>query len=232
MPLVTISAVGTLKSSGFVSHQATLPVSPTTLGNVQIFATWVSTSSGAPSVATVSGGGVTTWTRILASTQFASPVAQRGDVWMGPVTSTGSSTITITGSGAFVGTNGLFCQEFTCAGVSVGTLWALDGTQAGTKTNTTSTSITYPTLTPSGTFSAYVGPGYAGDTGILTGGTSGYTVQLDSNHNPFIYDGAVPNSAQSPAAQQSTSSTSATMGVLITATNPLTDYFLPFFNGY
>jgi hypothetical protein len=149
---------------------------------------------------------------------------------MGKVTTTGSATITITSStGSWPGSNGLYAQEFTCVGVSSMTVWAVDGTQTGTKTNGTNTNITFPTLTPGGVLRAYIGPGYAGGTGQTTGGTSGYTVQIDSvNHNPFIYNANV-STAQTPVSIQ-TSSTSDAMGMLITATNPYSpSAFMPFF---
>lgn len=223
MPLSTISAVGTLKKTGFISTdpgRGQLAVTPTTIGNLLVLATWVTTSAGAPSVSAVANGGATTWTRILPSTQFTTPPAtQRGDVWIGQVTTTGAGTIQLTSStGSWPGSNGLFCQEFTCVGVGPWTVWAVDGAQTGTRTNATSTTITYPTLTPGGPLRAYVGPGYAGGTGSTSGATAGYTVQLDGNNNPYIYNANV-STAQSPTSVQ-TSSTSDAMGVLITATNP------------
>lgn len=223
MPLAQISGVGTLTSGGFASAKATQAVTTVTLGGLLVLGVWNSTSSGTPTVSAVSGGGVTTWTQVLTSTQFTTPPAtQRGAVWMGQITTTGAGTVTITSStGSFPGTNGLYLQEFTCVGVTPSTVWAVDGTQTGTKANTTaSTSITFPTLTPGGQFRAYIGPGYAGGTGSITGGTAGYTVQVDStNHNPFIYNGNV-FTAQSPVSIQ-TSSTSEAMGILVTATNPM-----------
>lgn len=229
-----ISAVGTLKSTGFASGNNTLAVAPAALGNLLVLATWITTSSGAPTVSAVSGGGCPAsgsglfgaWTRILASTQFTTPPAtQRGDIWIGTATATGSSTITTTSSsGTWPGTNGLFSQEFTSGG-GQGTVWAADGS-GSTKTNATSTTITFPTLTPAGPNRIYLGPGYAGGTGSTSGGTAGYTVQLDANHNPFIYNTSV-STVQSPTSVQ-TSSTSDAMGILITATNP-TARFMPFF---
>lgn len=220
MGLATISAVGTLKSTGFVSVVATLSVSPTTIGNAMVFSTWVSNTGTTPTVATVTGGGCTNWRVILPSTQFTSPPAtQRGDVWIGTVTTPGASTITITSStGSFPGNNALYCQEFT-AGTGPNTIWSLDAGQTGVRTNgSASTTITFPTLTPGGPNRCYIGPGYAGGTGSTTGGTAGYTVQLDANNNPFIYNTNV-STAQSPTSVQ-TSSTSDAMGVLIFAVDP------------
>lgn len=232
MPLSLISAVGTLASGGFSSGKSTQAVTPVTKGGLLVLGVWNTTSSGNPTVSAVSGGGVTTWTQVRASTQFTTPPAtQRGAMWMGQITTTGSATVTITSStGSFPGTNGLYLQEFSCAGVSTATTWAIDGSQTGTKANTTSsTSITFPTLTPGGSLRAYIGAGYAGSTGSTSGGTSGYTVQIDSvNHNPFIYNTNV-STAQSPVSIQSPTSTSETMSILVTATVSNTAEFLPFF---
>jgi hypothetical protein len=230
MPLAQISGVGTLASGGFSSGKATQAVTPVTKGNLLVLGVWNTTSSGNPNVSAVAGGGVTTWTQVLSSVQFTTPPAtQRGAIWMGQITTTGAATVTITSStGSWPGSNGLYLQEFTCVGVSPQTVWAVDGSQFGNRTNTTNTAITFPTLTPSGPLRAYIGPGYAGGTGQTTGGTSGYTVQIDSvNHNPFIYNANI-STAQSPTSVQ-TSSTSDAMGILVTATNTVGS-FMSFFS--
>lgn len=232
MPLSQISAVGTLASGGFASAKATQAVTPVTKGGLLVLGVWNTTSSGTPTVSAVSGGGVTTWTQVRASTQFTTPPAtQRGAMWMGQITTPGAATVTITSStGSFPGSNGLYLQEFTCVGVNLATVWAIDGAQTGTKANTTSsTSITFPTLTPGGLLRAYIGAGYAGSTGSTSGGTAGYTVQIDSvNHNPFIYNANV-STAQTPVSIQSPTSTSEAMAILVTATIPSIGSFLPFF---
>jgi hypothetical protein len=233
MPLAQISAVGTLASGGFTTGKTTQAITPVTKGDLLVLGVWDATSSGAPNVSAVSGGGVTTWSQVLASAQFTTPpVTQRGAMWMGQVTATGSATVTITSSsGSWPGQNGLYLQEFTCVGVSSQTVWAIDGSQTGTKSNTTSSpNITFPTLTPSGLWRAYIGAGYAGGTGQTTGGTAGYTVQVDSvNHNPFIYNGNV-STAQTPLSTMTATNTSQGMGILVTATNPIGS-FMSFFGG-
>src|SRR5882757_509726 len=99
MGLATISAVGTLNSTGVSSGISTLSVTPVTRGNLLVCAPMVSTSGGAPSVSAVSGGGVTTWVNSMPSVQFTTPPAtQRGAIWMGIVTTPGAATITITSS--------------------------------------------------------------------------------------------------------------------------------------
>lgn len=219
MVLLSISAVSTLKFSGFVNLQATLSISPTTPGNLLVFSCYTTTSSGSPSVSNVSGGGVSTWFESLLSAQFTTPPAnQRGTIWLGTAKTTGASTVTITSStGSFAGSNGLFCQEFT-ANAGPNTRWYVDPGQTGTRTNASSATITFPTLVPSGPNRLYVGPGYAGGTGNTSGATAGYTVQLDTNNNPFIYNTNVSTS-QSPTSQQTTS-TSDAMGILIFAVDP------------
>lgn len=214
-----ISAVGTIASTGFGSVHSTLSVSPTTAGDVLVFSAVVAGTG--ITVSTVSGGGVTSgqWTRILTPVQFTSPnvATQSMEMWLGPVTTTGSSTITVTFTTTTTN-SALYSQQFTSGG-GPGTVWALDGVQTGSKNNSTaSTTITFPTLTPGGSARAYVGLGYAGGTGSISGATAGYTVQLDTNHNPFIYDSSVA-SAQSPTSVQ-TSAKSDTIAALITATNP------------
>ena len=214
MPNV-ISAVGTA-FIGEGSGATTLSVTPTTLGNCLVFSTVISSSS--LSTVSVSGGGVTTWTK-LGSSFVDSSDSRTFDFWIGAVTTTGAVTITITGSGALTGVTVRFvAQEFSGGGA--GTLWTLDNSQTGGLINSASTTVTFPTLTPSGANSCYVGRSWTFNDGLLTGQTSGYTVQLDTGTGPFIYNANV-STVQSPVAtQNSPAQPSSTFGALIVASSP------------
>lgn len=203
-----ITAVGTL-TSVVGDGTSTLSVSPAAVGNCFVLAAQV---AGGVTVASVSGGGAATWTRI------AGPFNGGDDyeLWLGPVTSTGASTISVTGSGAITGMR-LAAQEF--AGGGAGTLWARDGSQQGGLSNGTSTSVTFATLTPGSASRCYVGSSFVQNSGVTTGGTAGYTVQLGAFGDPFIYNTSV-STVQSPAAQQDVAGFSITIAALITASSP------------
>ena len=108
--------------AAFTSKQAvalaTLAVSPQTVGDVLVvFAHSPVTTL---TVSSVSGGGVTTWTKGL----FVGSVGAEEEIWFGKVTTTGSSTVTFTWSASISGhTMDYGAQEFT-AGLGSTTIWA------------------------------------------------------------------------------------------------------------
>lgn len=208
----TISAVGAGATSGGTGT-TTLSVSPTTVGDVLVLATNLTSTS--LSVSSVSGGGVATWL------QAASPFVGSGStvgMWMGTVTTAGSSTITITGSASLASTTTrLIAQQFTST-LGSATQWAVAVVSAGV-TNLSSTTITFPSITPDGTNQVYVGYAESANTASTSGATSGYTVKLDNGNNPLIYG---PNVAtiQSPTALQSPTGVSSAVAFLLTAGEP------------
>lgn len=228
-----ISAVGVFAKTGFGSVHTTLSVSPVTFGDAMVFGAVVDGTG--RNISTITGGGCANsgsgtygaWTRVGSPVQFTSPnvATQSMEFWLGTVTTTGSSTITVTFTSAGSTNTALCCQEMTSGGRSA-TIWSADGTVASTNNSTASTTITYPSRTPSAINRAYIGLGYAGGTGSTSGATAGYTVQLDQNNNPFIYNPSV-STVQTPTSVQ-TSAKSNTIAMLIKADNP-TSQFLPFF---
>ena len=124
-----ISAVGSLADDDGTGV-TTLSVSPQHVGDLVALSVRVSSSS--ISVSSISGGGVSTWTR-----QREGPYSGYGgndfEIWTGVVSSTGSSTVTVSFSGS-VASDGveLTGQEFSAASGS-STTWGLD-TGAGVST--------------------------------------------------------------------------------------------------
>lgn len=209
------SAGGTFYSQGG-SSLVTLSVTPITLGNAFVFTcSYVATAT----LSTVSGGGCTTWTKLVGAFTAYSGSAKI-DLWLGTVTgSIGSGVnITIAGTG-LTNTQRLSALEFTSGG-GAGTVWALDGAQTGTKTNASSATVAFPTLTPSGLNRMYAGYGLVANTALTTGQTAGYTVNLDPGSNPYFFSSSVANSAQSPTCAQNTAGLSGTIAALVTAINP------------
>jgi hypothetical protein len=228
---MAITAVGTI-ASGAAAGKTTQAVTPATLGNCQICAIGIGTT-GAVTVASVSGGGCNAsgsgqygaWTRIAGPFNGGNTSSDI-EIWMGSVITTGSGTITYVGSSSVASfTNRMVVREFT-AGFGLRTRWLLDA--AGTKTNTTSTTITFPTLVASFSAELYIGWGIAGTTASTSGATSGYTVQLDPNNNPFMWNASVSGS-QSPTCAQSPTGLSNVVSAIIYATPYAPSMFMPLF---
>jgi hypothetical protein len=201
------------------------------VGDMVVVSSWV--GSATVHISSLSGGGVTTWTHILGPSVL-SGTAQSMDLWWGVVTSAGSQTITFTGSAALTGlTANYVSRQFTIGGA--GSTWAIDGTQTGTKTNASSTLMTFPTLTPAGAGRLYVGAGIA-PIGAGTPITSPYVVGSIGaiSSNLLIYNQGV-STAQSPTATVGLGpQTSLTDAALFIGTAPVaptinTDQFMPFF---
>jgi hypothetical protein len=205
-----IGATGAAATSGGTGT-TTLPVSPTAVGDVLILGSNLTSTS--LSISSVSGGGVTTWTRIAGNFVGTTNTLS---IWMGRVTTAGAATITVTPSGSIAAvTHRMIAQQFTSAG-GAGTTWAVAVAGTG-QNNASSTTVAFPTINPGGTNRAYIGYSQTAQTGLVTGQTSGYTAVLDNGNNPFIYNGTVTGS-QSPTAAQTPAGVSSTLGVTITAT--------------
>lgn len=141
------------------------------------------------------------------------------DLWLGVITGDPGLilTTTVTGSAAITSTTNTYTAQLFTAG-GQGTTWAVD-VAMGTSNNTaSSTTITYPSLTPSGAGELYYGYALSGGANALTtGATSGYTVTLDSISNAVIWNTNV-SGAQAPTSLQTTSTTSYGLGVVLSAT--------------
>jgi hypothetical protein len=230
MPLdltITTNATALWHATG--TNITALTVVPSTVGSLLVLG---STHATAGTITAVTGGGCNSsssglpgaWARITGPFTNGSTGFDM-ELWMARITTTGSTTVTITGGAG--GTVRIICKQFNCAAGGVNTVWTRDGS-AGTEANTaTSTNVTFPTLTPTGVNRLYVGYGMNG-TGLTTGATAGYTVELDDGTNPMIYNPSVAQSAQSPISKQSASAVSYTTGAVIKADHP-TGSFLPLF---
>src|SRR5262249_2210284 len=102
------------------------------------------------------------------------------------------------------------------------TQWGLAVAATGV-TNTSSTTITFPTLTPDGANQVYVGYAESANAASTSGATSGYTVRLDNGNNPMIF-GPNVSSVQSPTAVQSPAGVSSAVAALVTAGEPTSAY--------
>lgn len=196
---MTISPQGSL---AYISGtaQATLAVTPVNVGGVLVLGTEV--ASATISITSIAGGGVTTWTKLVGP--YTLPTNSRNmELWFGPITSSGASTITITRSASVAGLRvDIGAQEFVSS-LGTSAVWAADGS-GGTSTGT-SVMIQFPTLTPSGPRRLYFG--YE----VIDGGVGAnpaplwYTKQEDANFNQWLYgqnltEQQSPNVVQAPSA--------------------------------
>jgi hypothetical protein len=167
-------------------------------------------------VSGISGGGVTTW--VNAYSFLTSDGFHGQELWYGVVVAPGASTLTVSfTAGSTEGTSdsatSLDLQEFrSSSGAS--TAWSLDGT--GTNdTGASSTTLQYPTLTPSSTSELYFG--YLAVPGSLSdGSTPDCVYQTDARGNQIVY-GTPVSSTISPTASSSSAQTWASIGMLIQA---------------
>lgn len=126
IPSASVQATGTSPSPSPVtevtgstvtsnSFQVTsFEVSPAAVGNLLILA--MNAGSSAFADTTVSGGGVTTWTRATALEYDSSGSPQLDvEIWTGVVTAAGTATLTVTNPG-MTGWPKFFVREFTSAG--------------------------------------------------------------------------------------------------------------------
>lgn len=163
-PEVVQTATTAVSSSGVSSRSVSFTY-PTTAGDIIVLEVGSNAYSPQPSVSSVSGGGVSTWT--LAKAASSSSVGDL-EIWYGKTTgSTGSVTATMSAGASEVG---LYALELTGAAAAVD----VTGSHTGTSTTITSPSLTttakndfvllgantsyHVTSSPSAPWTDYVGP--------------------------------------------------------------------------
>ena len=212
-PAPTIYPVGSL-ASAYASGQSTLAVTPGTAGDAMVLSVRIASAS--DTVSAVTGGGAT-WTKITSVTDTTQNVDL--EQWLGTVTTPVPSTINVTYTNPIGTTDAdLAAQEFT-HNTGPSTTWSVD-TTGNVKTDTNSTTITFPSLTPTATNELYVGASRSYN--IPTGGsTPGFIYQAEASpHDLYIYNDSV-SSAVSPTASVSTGRSMSVGGLLEAHTGPV-----------
>ncbi|HLN42637.1 MAG TPA: IPT/TIG domain-containing protein, partial [Acidimicrobiales bacterium] len=204
-----ISAVAGSFASSSGAGDTTLPVTTHNVGDVLV----VSAEPGAatPTLSSISGGGVTTWTKGVA---FAGTVTTRDvEIWYGTVTATAAATITFNWSSALGSqVSDYSAQEFT-AGLGAGAVWTADG--SGHSDNTvSSTTVTYPPLTPSGSGELYFG--FADmPSAPSAGATTGFSYPPTANGNQVAFNPATGSGLISPTGLQGAANPSVAVGMFL-----------------
>ncbi len=208
----TITAVDGLDSKAG-NGTTTLSVSPQHVGDLMTLA--IKICSPTVSVSSVSGGGVTSWTKAVGP--YTAYKDTELEIFTGVVSTKGSSTITVTFSASVRSVYvGLAAREFSgSAGTS--TTWALD-TGAGIA-NASSSTVTFPKLTPSTTGELYFGYAALANTGSA-GTTPGFTYATTVDADLVTYDTGVMGTVQ-PSARQSPAGVSGAVAILVGATGPV-----------
>lgn len=216
----TITPIGTLYTTSSTGGTNALPAFVGNIGDIMLITTHIASATvHIASIATVQPFTSTALTGVTITHLGGGVFGTHSvDLWLGVVTNANSAEsmqFNFTGSAAITSTvNSYTVQAFTAGGQ--GTTWAVDAALA-TSTNTASTTITYPTLTPSDSGELYFGYGISGSA-LTTGQTAGYTVVTDPTPvNAIIWDTGV-SGVQSPTSTQTSSATSMGIGVIISAT--------------
>lgn len=188
----------------------TLADAPAALNDLMLL--YSSPSNGNGTVSSISGGGVTTWTKVTSTQGGSGSGTTTIDMWRGIVTATGASTITVTFGGTVGNPNEIAAQEFSTGSTSGS--WVVDS--SGTLYNTSSTTVTYPSLTPQSSKDLYAGYASAGST-TSAGTTTGFTyANTGLTGHQLIYNTSVSSTTQ-PTSTQATATASLTVGALIAA---------------
>ena len=190
-----ISPVGTTVSQTGTGITTLTGVDPVNVGDLLVAVD--EQNDNTLTATSVSGGGVTTWTRAIQYVGVMEP--REYEIWYGVVTSTGSSTITFHLSGSNTGFVAEYeAQEFT-AGLGSGTTWSFD--TANHQENAASTTVTYPSLTPAGAGELYYG--FADMPSTPTGtGTAGFTFFTTADANQTAYNADAGAGAVQPTSTQ------------------------------
>jgi len=184
------TTVGTFAQAGSTSaYPGSLSVSPKVLGDILV----VGTSAKGATSYSLSGGGVTTWTRLTSYTDGNGILVP---LYWGIVTSTGANTLTITAGGS-PSKGEIWAQEFAAPYGASPQLQCGFGTASGSGTTTT-----FPSLAAIGAYTLYVGYQTYGQT-VSAGSTANCTYQVTTTIGDLVvwnggYTGTSPTASQTP----------------------------------
>lgn len=206
---MTWTHTGTDQYASITSGQTSFTTAAGTIGNLRLYSSTVTAQTTA-TIASLSGGGVTTWARAgSVNTSNSDSV----ELWWGVITDSGTAlTITYNTS---PGSKLVDQRQVDFIPPTGGGTIAMQ--VAGTSSSASSTSIAFPTLTPAGAGDLYYGDTLLGPVGTSSGSPAGYTFIADASSNVYCYNVNVTSSAQSPIGTQSSGSYD-TVGAIFTVT--------------
>lgn len=184
----TKTGTDTYLGSSRTSGQTSATLAAGTVGDLRVI--MFLTVSASVSVASLSGGGVTTWARagsVSAVNSTTIGAAATAEIWYGKITGTGTA-LTIAYNGTVGSTScRLMKRDFRSSRSGTPTYSASGYAFMQTSGHATGSPLTWPSLTTKGTDELVVG--CMGDFGgpTYTGTTAGYTYSTDTDGNSYQY---------------------------------------------
>lgn len=203
----TITSAAAL-TGNTASGITTLSVTGTAIGDLWVV--YVCVRSSSITATGISSPNTTGWTNVTGNWLDGTGSANES-IWIGKMTAAGADTLTVSFSGSVTGiTNTIDAHPFHSSLASPS--WTVDGT-GGHLANSASTTVSFPTLAPSGS-NPELYWGHARVPGTATTPTpAGFATSNDSNGDPEIYRVSVSSSV-SPTLTQS-SGTSQTIAIMV-----------------
>lgn len=170
------------------SSQTAVTVAAGTTGDLRVIE--FLTASSSVSVSSLSGGGVTTWTRARGVDAVSSSTlgtAMNSEVWYGQITGSGTA-LTVTYAGTVGSTSCRGRQRDYRTNRSGSPTYSVVATGfSQTNNHTSSSPLAWPSLTTKGSDELFVGVmgNFGGPT--YTGATAGFTYDLDGDGNQHVY---------------------------------------------
>ena len=205
-----ITAVGTFTSKTGTAI-TTLAVTPQTIGDV--LAVFAEAGTTGATVSSLSGGGVSTWTKGVRLHRHRR--GRHRDLVRQGHRHRSLRPSPSPGRARSPGTPPSTGPRSSAPSLGASTVWALD--KSGTTNGASSTTVPFPSLTPSGSGELYFGYAeVANNAG--TGSTPGFTSVVTTNGNSALYDTGV-TATVAPSATQSPAGVSTAVGVLLSASS-------------
>lgn len=217
-PITTITKVGTTaRSSQGGNLDSSARFTSLNVGDLVVVVAYASPQSGSTPIQPVamSSVGATGWANAAgpSATVTVGGFPLCVSIWSGVVATPMSDTLTVAWPSNAAG--GWFDIYQFSTGIP-SNIWAVDVN--GTNTNVSSTTITFPPLTPTGTGEVYVGGAASAQT-PSAGSTAGFVYDIDTLTFINCYDVNVI-AAAAPTATQSPAGVSANVAVLFRAFHP------------
>lgn len=209
---MAITHVGTFASNAVTTTGTTNALSYTTVNLGDVVMVTSATSSATVGISTLSGGGVTTWNKIV--------LLSGNDLWWGKVTTVGAVTLTATYS-ASIAASSLSAEQYT-NGSGSGTTWSV--VTSASHSGASSTTMTYDSMTATAAGQLWFGyavPSTAGS----AGSTSGFTYQVDNATFASVIAYSVLGASGTvtpPTAPDSPAGTYVTVGAIMAASSVTT----------
>lgn len=221
---MAISVVGSLLSNGGNGSGNTYTgpsIATQTVGDLVAVATFTQANDQTISQMLLrTSGGTTIAAMSAAGSAFvatASGITGTLELWRGKVVLVGTGTPVITWSGAS-NTSYIECDAlmFT-AGLGANTVWTVDGTAGGVQKSTASTTLQYPSITPSGAGRAYFGKSVIASGTASAGTTTGYSYGNDASSDQACWNPSCTSAAQAPTGKISASAVNAAYAAMFAA---------------